>query len=191
MKSSLKERLQTFDVLTEAEIERGLSYFKVKEFKKDEFLISAGEVCDFMAFVNSGHLRNFYISSKDEEITYCLSFPNQFVSAFSSFISRQPTFENIHGLTAGELLVISHSKYYELMNSNKKWLQLSRHLAEQSYIEMENRLLTFQMESAKKRYRDLLEHQPQLLQNIPLKYLASYLGISQRHLSRLRKDLAF
>ncbi len=129
MKSSLKERLQTFDVLTEAEIERGLSYFTVKEFKKDEFLISAGEVCDFMAFVNSGHLRNFYISSKDEEITYCLSFPNQFVSAFSSFISRQPTFENIHGLTAGELLVISHSKYYELMNSNKKWLQLSRHLA--------------------------------------------------------------
>jgi len=56
---------------------------------------------------------------------------------------------------------------------------------------MENRLLTLQMETAKKRYEDLLEFNPDYLQKVPLKYLASFLGITQRHLSRLRKDISF
>lgn len=76
-------------------------------------MIEAGKVCDWLAFVNSGVLRNFYISSKDEEVTYCLSFPNKVISAFSSFMTQKVTFENIHALTNGELLVIKHNQYYE------------------------------------------------------------------------------
>ena len=75
------------------------------------------------------------------------------------------------------------------MNSSTNWLKFSRFVAEQSYIEMENRLLAIQMESAKKRYEDLIENHPDYLQNVPLKYLASFLGITQRHLSRLRKEI--
>ena len=83
------------------------------------------------------------------------------------------------------------NKYYELMNSTENWLKFSRFVAEQSYIEMENRLIALQMESAKKRYIDLLNFNPDYFQNVPLKYLASYLGITQRHLSRLRKEISF
>lgn len=89
-----------------------------------------------------------------------------------------------------ELLFISREEYYKLMNSSKNWLQFSRFVAEQSYLEMENRLLAIQMESAKKRYDDLLLNHPDYLQHVPLKYLASFLGITQRHLSRLRKDIS-
>jgi hypothetical protein len=148
-------------------------------------------VCDWMAFVNSGVLRNFYISSKDEEVTYCLTFPNKVISAFSSFMTQKVTFENIHALTNGELLVIKHNPYYDLMNSSENWLKFSRFVAEQSYIEMEHRLLALQMETAKKRYEDLLKFNPDYLQKVPLKYLSSYLGITQRHLSRLRKEISF
>lgn len=77
------------------------------------------------------------------------------------------------------------------MNSTENWLKFSRFVAEQSYIEMENRLIALQMESAKKRYIDLLNFNPDYFQNVPLKYLASYLGITQRHLSRLRKEISF
>ncbi len=191
MKESLRNMLKSVDILKDSEISNGLNYFEQKSFEKGDILIEAGKICNWMAFVNSGVLRNFYISSKDEEVTYCLTFPNKVISAFSSFMTQRVTFENIHALTNVELLVIRHNQYYELMNSSENWLKFSRFIAEQSYIEMENRLLALQMESAKKRYEDLLKFNPDYLQIVPLKYLASYLGITQRHLSRLRKEISF
>jgi len=191
MKESLNNMLKSADILTDSEIASGLKYFEPKSFEKGDILIEAGKVCDWMAFVNSGVLRNFYISTKDEEVTYCLTFPNKVISAFSSFMTQKVTFENIHALTNVELLIIRRNQYYELMDSSINWLKFSRFVAEQSYIEMENRLLTLQMETAKKRYEDLLEFNPDYLQKVPLKYLASFLGITQRHLSRLRKDISF
>lgn len=183
--------LKSVDFLTDSEISNGLFYFEPKSFQKGDVLIESGTICNWRAFVASGVLRNFYISSKDEEVTYCLTFPNNIVSAFSSFMTQKKTFENIHALTNGELLIIRHNQYYELMNSSENWLRFSRFVAEQAYIEMENRLLALQMESAKKRYEDLLRFNPEYLQTVPLKYLASYLGITQRHLSRLRKEIFF
>ena len=191
MKESLNNMLKSADILTDSEIASGLKYFEPKSFEKGDILIEAGKVCDWMAFVNSGVLRNFYISTKDEEVTYCLTFPNKVISAFSSFMTQKVTFENIHALTNVELLIIRRNQYYELMDSSINWLKFSRFVAEQSYIDMENRLLTLQMETAKKRYEDLLEFNPDYLQKVPLKYLASFLGITQRHLSRLRKDISF
>lgn len=191
MKESLRNMLISVNILTDSEIANGLKYFEPKSFEKGDILIEAGKVCDWMAFVNSGVLRNFYISSKVEEVTYCLTFPNKVISAFSSFMTQKVTFENIHALTNGELLVIKHNPYYDLMNSSENWLKFSRFVAEQSYIEMEHRLLALQMETAKKRYEDLLKFNPDYLQKVPLKYLSSYLGITQRHLSRLRKEISF
>ena len=86
--------------------------------------------------------------------------------------------------------MIRRTHFEELINSSKRWLKFSNHLAEQSYVLMENRLLALQMESAEKRYDDLLSDNPEYIQKVPLKYLASYLGITQRHLSRLRKKLS-
>ena len=190
MKENLRKMLESVHILSDSEISNGLNYFEPKTFKKDDFLIESGKVCNWMAFVNTGILRNFYISSNDEEVTYCLTFPNKVVSAFSSFMTQKVTFENIHALTNGEILVIKRKCYYELMNSSENWLKFSRFVAEQSYIEMENRLLALQMESAKKRYNDLITNNPEFIQQVPLKYLASFLGITQRHLSRLRKDIS-
>ncbi|MUP37062.1 Crp/Fnr family transcriptional regulator [Labilibaculum euxinus] len=191
MKESLRNMLKSVNILTDSEIAKGLNYFEPKSFGKGDILIESGKTCNWMAFVNSGVLRNFYISSKDEEVTYCLTFPNKVISAFSSFMTQKETFENIHALTNVELLVITQKKYYELMNSSENWLKFSRFVAEQSYIEMENRLLALQIESAIKRYEDLLKFNPDYLQKVPLKYLASYLGITQRHLSRIRKEISF
>ena len=190
MKESLRKMLESVDILSDSEISNGLDYFETKTFEKNDVLIEAGQICRWMAYVNTGILRNFYMSSNDEEVTYCLTFPNKVVSAFSSFMTQKATFENIQALTSGELLIITRKQYYQLMNSNENWLKFSRLVAEQSYVEMENRLLALQMESAKKRYSDLISNNPEFIQQVPLKYLASYLGITQRHLSRLRKDLS-
>ncbi len=189
MKERLKQLLKSTNILNDSEIADGLTYFNPQSFKKGEILIEAGKTCNWMAFVNKGVLRNFYTSSKDEEVTYCLTFPDKIITALSSFITQNRTFENVHALTDVDILIIKREDYYKLMNSSTNWLKFSRFVAEQSYIEMENRLLAIQMESAKKRYEDLIENHPDYLQNVPLKYLASFLGITQRHLSRLRKEI--
>jgi CRP-like cAMP-binding protein len=120
MKESLRNMLISVNILTDSEIANGLKYFEPKSFEKGDILIEAGKVCDWMAFVNSGVLRNFYISSKDEEVTYCLTFPNMVLSAFSSFMTQRVTFENIHALTNVELLLIKRNPYDELMNSSEE-----------------------------------------------------------------------
>jgi CRP-like cAMP-binding protein len=156
MKDTLENKFRSFGELSEDDIAWGLGYFIHKSYKKDDILIEAGETCNWIAFVCSGIVRNYYISSKDEEVTYCLTFPNNFITAYSSFISSEKTFENIQTLTDAEMLVIKRAHFQELINSSSSWLKFSNHLAEQSYILMEKRLLAIQMESAEKRYKDLL-----------------------------------
>ncbi|MEO0334198.1 MAG: Crp/Fnr family transcriptional regulator, partial [Bacteroidota bacterium] len=80
-------------------------------------------------------------------------------------------------------------KIVALEKSSTNWLWLFKHLAEQEYIKMEKRIFLLQQESAEKRYEDLLKNRPNYLHTIPLNYLASYLGISQRHLSRIRRSI--
>ena len=95
--------------------------------------------------------------------------------------------ENIQALTRVELLTISRDEILKLENSSANWLRFSKLIAEQEYIKMEKRTFILQKESAEKRYEDLLTNEPQYLQLIQLSCLSSYLGITQRHLSRIRK----
>ncbi|MBB6461965.1 Crp/Fnr family transcriptional regulator [Flammeovirga kamogawensis] len=191
MKNKLEKILKSFNMLSDDEIAHSLTYFEIKSIKKNDILIEAGKVCDWIAFVNSGILRNYYTSSKEDEVTYCITFPNTFISAYSSFITTKKTFENIHAIVDSELLVIKKSDYQNLLNSSENWLKFSKYFSEQSYVLMENRLISLQMETAEKRYLDLMNNYPEYIQNIPLKYISSYLGITQRHLSRLRKKISF
>ncbi|KAB1065577.1 Crp/Fnr family transcriptional regulator [Salibacter halophilus] len=191
MKSNLENILKSFGGFSDEDISFGLSNFVSKHFKKDEILLEAGKTCKWIAFINSGIVRNYYISSNNEEVTYCMTFPNNFITAYSSFISGEKTFENIHALSETEALFIKKEQLLKLTNSSKKWLEFSNHFAEQAYVIMEHRLLTLQRESAEKRYEELITNHPEYLQYVPLKYIASYLGITQRHLSRLRKNIAY
>jgi len=185
----MKQYLQSFQVLQNDEIEALLAFSTQKAIKKMDYFIREGETCKEVAFVLSGTLRSFYISSKAEEITYCITFPNNLFTAYSSFITGQQTEENIQALTNVELLVIPKSKIEELAQQNPNWLKFLKIMAEQQYIELEKRIFQLQKNNALKRYTDLLHNQPEYIQQIPLQYLASYLGITQRHLSRIRKEI--
>lgn len=141
-------------------------------------------------FVVSGLFRSFYYPSSEEEVTYCFTFSNSFVSAYSSFLSQTKTVENIQALSKVELSTISRDEILKLQASSTKQLKFFKLIAEQEYIKMEKRIFLLQKESAEKRYEDLLTNQPTYLQLIPVNYLSSYLGITQRHLSRIRKSLS-
>jgi CRP-like cAMP-binding protein len=183
----MRNYLKSFNILSNDEIDLFESKVACKKLDKGDFFIQEGTTCKEVAFVISGLFRSFYHSSLEEEVTYCFTFSNSFVSAYSSFLSQTKTAENIQALTDIELLTISKDEILKLENSSTNWLKFFKFIAEQEYIKMEKRIFILQKESAEKRYQDLLTNDPEYLQLIPLNYLSSYLGITQRHLSRIRK----
>ena len=186
----MRDYLKSFDLLTDDEIDAFEEKVKCKRLDKGDFFIKEGATCQEVAFVVSGIFRSYYYSSSGEETTYCFTFPNSFISAYSSFLSQSGTAENIQALTDVEIYSISRIEILKLEESSIGWLKLFKAIAEQEYINMEKRIFMLQKETAEKRYLDLLQNQPHLLQLIPLNYLASYLGITQRHLSRIRKSIS-
>lgn len=183
----MRNYLKTFNILTEEEIDLFEKKVIHKKINKGDFFIKEGQTSKEVGFVISGLFRSFYHSSSEEEVTYCFTFSNSFVSAYSSFLSQNKTAENIQALTDIELFTISRDEILKLQESSTNWLRLFKFIAEQEYIKMEKRIFLLQKETAEQRYRDLLTNQPEFLQLVPLNYLSSYLGITQRHLSRIRK----
>ena len=186
----MRSYLESFNILTQDEIDLFEKKVVFKKLKKGDFFIKEGQTCDEVGFVISGIFRSFYYSSTEEEVTYCFTFSNSFVTAYSSFLSQEKTVENIQAITDIEILTISRDELLKFEQSSTNWLKFFKLIAEQEYIKMEKRIFLLQKETAEKRYRDLLINQPELLQLIPLNFLSSYLGITQRHLSRIRKSIS-
>lgn len=181
----MKNYLKAFNILTDEDIELALQLGQTKTVRKNDFFIREGQVCKEVAFVQSGFFRSYYHNSAGDEITYCFSFAGAFITAYSSFISQQKTVENIYAMTDAELFVITREGILQLEQSSVNWLRLSKLLAEQEFMKMEQRVFILK-ENAEIRYLDLLHNHPEYLQQIPLNHLASFLGITQRHLSRIR-----
>lgn len=183
--------LRSFDFLTEDDIARLVTVTRQKTIHKNDFFIREGEICDSVAFLKSGTFRSYYLSDTGEELTYCITFPNNFMTAYSSFITNAPTPENIQAITSADLLILPKKEIELLSSENPNWMRFLKVMAEQQYLELEKRIFELQKEKAKQRYLNLLNSHPEYVKTIPLQYLASYLGITQRHLSRLRSEIVF
>ena len=186
----LKSYLQSFGLLTDDEIDNLISLSTKRHLEKMDYFVRQGEVCKEVAFILKGSLRSFYISDKGEEVTYCLLFPNNFITAYSSYITGQSTVENMQAITPVEILVISKENIETLAAKSVNLVYFLKTIAEQQYIELEKRIFQLQNNNALERYENLIKTQPEYVLQIPLQYLASYLGITQRHLSRIRKQFS-
>lgn len=162
-----------------------------RQLKKGDYLITENQVCNEIVFVKSGILRSFFTNSKLEEITNCFTFENEFMTAFSSFITQSPTDENIQAITDCELEVIDKLSVEKLFNSGFRWADIGRKLAENEIVNLHSRIASFQKKTSIERYENLFESHQKYIRYIPQIYLASYLGISTRHLSRIRQVVLF
>ncbi|MCU0432188.1 MAG: Crp/Fnr family transcriptional regulator [Bacteroidia bacterium] len=186
----LKTYLLAFGFLTEGDVEDLLRHVSFRKLERNEFFIREGEVNDEVGFVLSGIFRSFYVSPVGDEITYCILFPDIFIAAYSSYITGNPSVENIQAIAPAALIVLPRREIARLSAVSTGWLRFEKMVAEQQYLELERRVFQFQKESAAERYASLLRDYPDYVKHIPLHYLASYLGITQRHLSRIRREAA-
>lgn len=184
----MEKYLNNFGFFTKEEIEMASSLGVYETIKKGDFFFKGG-VCDKVAFVESGVFRHFYHLDSGEEVSYCFTFFNNFITAYSSFVSDKATNEHIQALSDARLFVIPKVEIEKLVNTEKSWMMFSKKIAEKQYLKREERILLLQKDKAKYKYEHLLQTKPEYLQIVPLQYLASYIGITQRHLSRLRKEM--
>jgi CRP-like cAMP-binding protein len=159
--------------------------FKEVVLPKNELLISQGKVCRHLYFLEQGCLRGYY-NLDEKEVTHWFGFENDFVTSFHSFITQEPAVENIQLLEGCVLWAISKDTLTGLFNQFHEIERLVRIAYEKYYIRLEERFVNAQFRSAAERYQHLLDHTPHIIERVSLGHIASYLGISQETLSRIR-----
>lgn len=163
------------------------SLITFRTVKKGEFLLRENQVCNEIVFIEKGILRSFFVNHKGDEITNCFAFENEFMASFASFITEEKAEENIQALADTELQVLDRKALQRLYESGFNWQETGRKMTELEFVNLQKRMVSFQKLSATQRYEELYQNHQKYLQLIPLQYLASYLGITPRHLSRIRK----
>lgn len=186
---SLREYIQSFQVFSEEELEDVLPLFECKQFKKNEHLVKEGEVCNAITFVESGIFHCYY-TLDSEDITYNLAYPDTMISAYASFITGEVSTESIQAIMPAKVWILEKSKIESLVNQELSWSRFFKILSDNQYVDMERRIFYMRTHTAKERYEFVLEQCPECIQITPLKYLAPFLGVTQRHLSRIRKEIA-
>lgn len=165
-----------------------LKAFAPLTLKKNEFLIEKGNVCSFFCFVESGVLQHSIEVLDDEKTTY-LALKNSCTSALKSFLQKTPSRKSIKALSICNLLVIKVDTFNHLLKNNVAFHQFYFNLIEKQIFLIDDYRIDLLTLTPEERYKKLLENEPKLLLEVPLHYLASFLGISKRHMTRIRKNI--
>ena len=152
---------------------------------KNHVLHKEGTVCNHLYLVERGVARTYYFKD-GKDITAHFAVENGAITAIDSFIQRKKSRYNIELLEDSEIVSISHKDIEQLLKSKPKYEKIFRLFLEQIYIDLAERIEDLQFHNARERYEKLVNNSPDLLQRVSLKHIASYLGITQETLSRIR-----
>jgi CRP-like cAMP-binding protein len=161
---------------------------KTKTYKKGEFLLRQDQVCRHVFTVKEGVLRKFYLND-GKEITTEFFFNDDVAISFESYSMQKPSKEYIQALTETVVSEMDYKAFQNAKNQFPKLVELDLLLTEYYVIWLERRLFHFHTLDATQRYLRLIDDQAHIVQNVPLTYIASYLGISLETLSRIRAKI--
>ena len=153
--------------------------------KKNAELQPIGHTCKTIYFLNKGIARIHYYKD-GTDITESFAFKNNMIARVESLFTGLPSRKAIQVLEDSEIIAINATRLFRLYETFPQIGRLFRRIFEMSYVETVNRIEGLQFHSADERYKALLKEAPDVLKNIPLKYIAFYLGITQVSLSRIR-----
>jgi CRP-like cAMP-binding protein len=177
--------LQTLNPSIQHTLEKASS---TRLFKKGEYLLREGEICRYSFQITKGIVRKYYLN-EGKEITTDLFFAEDLALSLKSYVYQQPGHEFIQAVDTTEVVITSFEAFQQLKKQYAELVQLDLLLTEYHALWLEQRLWEFHSLNATQRYEKLLKEQPHFIQQIPLTYLASYLGISLETLSRIRSKM--
>ena len=166
------------------------SKLKRREFTKRSKLLVLGETENYISFIEKGIIRLFIPKEEEEkEITFGFSFPGEFISGYDSFLTQRPSKYQLEPLANSVLWSISYADLQLVYAKTKIGNLIGRLSSERLYLIKSARMQSLLNENAEERYINLVNDRPHLLSEIPLKYIASYIGVTPQALSRIRKRL--
>jgi CRP/FNR family transcriptional regulator, anaerobic regulatory protein len=188
MTTRILESIKSIVSLNAKEETAFCSILKLKNFKKKDFLLQQGQICQEISFINSGSLRLFY-DVEGVENTVQFFFASRWYTDYDNFLTGNPTIENLQALESCEIIQFKKSDLYDLYLNYPVFERVGRILAENAFLSLSqlNKMLT--NEEPQQRYLSLLSQRPEVVKNIPQHYIASYLGIKPESLSRIRKRI--
>ena len=188
MPTQIIESIKSWVPLSIDEEKAFLQILEVKKFNKKEFLLQEGKICNKVSFINNGCMRLFY-NVEGVENTVQFFFGDSWYTDYASFLTGNPTIENMQALVETEVIQFKKNDLYKLYNTMPIFERVGRIFAENAFLSISQLNQMKTNEEPEVRYINLLKRRPELIQQVPQHYIASYLGIKPETLSRIRKRI--
>lgn len=185
----IKNSIGSIISLTNEELAELYNSFELQTLKKNEFFLEAGQVCNYIGFVNYGTMIYFKPMENGDDKTTDFAFEGDWVTVNQSRLNNSPSLISIKAIESTELFVIKQQNLCDLYLKIPKIERLGRILMEQAYLKVVDKNLDFQVLSASERYEKMLSEYPEIFQRVQLYHIANYLGVAPKSLSRIRREL--
>lgn len=184
---NIRQFLTSFASFSNAELNDILSFFKKETIKKGTILIREGQVSKKLCFLEKGIGRSYYLKKDGKEVTVWFFGNGKFMTSLDSFFQQKPSIYYIEMLEDATLYTITKKEIDILFDKYHKMEKFGRLLSIQMLTDMVNKVNAIQFQTAKERYEYMLTEFPDIVYRVPLRDIASYLGITQETLSRIRR----
>ncbi len=161
----------------------------IQYLKKGEFLTRQGEISRTVSFINKGLVRIFYVADGKDVCTGFIP-ENEYISCYASFLTQTPTAENIDALEECEMINLSYDDIQFLYLNYPVFEIFGRKMAEMLFIHVSTQITRLLALSPEERYLSILKNEPFVIQRVPQYMIASFIGITPEHLSRIRKKMS-
>jgi CRP-like cAMP-binding protein len=194
MKNNSSEKLIQFfrntNLVSTEKAEEFSDHFQMKRFYKHDFFLQEGKICNDYLFLENGFMRSFAFDTKGNDITTNFYTGNQVVFEVSSFFNRTASKENIQAITDCTGWFLTYQELNRLFHETHEFREFGRHILVRGFSSLKIRMLSMITDTAEERYANLLHSNPEIFMTAPLKNIATYLGITDTSLSRIRKELS-
>ena len=174
---------------TQDELDIILPKFKRKDFLKGDYLLQEGQTANYYWFIETGFIRSFVIDTEGHDVSTNFYTIADIVIDWPSFFMRTPIKENIQALTDCICWQLDFENFQQMFHSIEAFREAGRSRLVKSYFELKRHSTGLITDQAKDRYLRLISEKPQIVPNVPLKLIASFLGITDTSLSRIRKEI--
>ncbi|MAX78648.1 MAG: cyclic nucleotide-binding protein [Crocinitomicaceae bacterium] len=186
---SFIQYLKSFTPLYADQIDALTALLTLEKLQPNEYLLEVGMYCNKIAFIQQGVFRIYFYNNEGEEITRYFLAENQFVVDLNAFNNQVVSSEYIQSVTDSEVVILSRTAFDQMSTIIPEWDKVIKAITEKALMEKLFNRSNMVGQSAKSKYLDFLTTHPKLANRIPLGHLASYLGIKQQSLSRIRKEI--
>lgn len=184
-----KEFVKKRICVTEEELEDIVSRYQVRKIKKRDYFLRAGEICHYEAYVVSGLFKSSYVTADGTEHILQFAIEDWWIGDIASFNDVEPALQTIQALEDSVVLTLSKKNKDKLYEDHPIYEKLSRIMAQRAQIASQHRIISSIGFTAQERYLDFIKRYPKIYPRISNMQLASYLGVTQEFLSRLKRQL--